>query len=272
MFLTLFLPKHKTLSLTITTTELVKMYGSRKVVNHVSIEVKQGEIVGLLGPNGAGKTTTFYMVVGLIKPDEGKVFLNKEEITKLPMYKRAQMGIGYLPQEASIFRKLSVEDNISAVLEMTRLSKTEQKRKLEELLEEFHLTHVRKSNGDVLSGGERRRTEIARALAVSPKFILLDEPFAGIDPIAVEDIQSIVAALKFKNIGILITDHNVQETLSITDRAYLLFEGKILKAGTAEDLAADEQVRKVYLGQNFELKKKNIMPLRPASTMASGEL
>jgi lipopolysaccharide export system ATP-binding protein len=227
------------------------------VVNNVSFEVNQGEIVGLLGPNGAGKTTSFYMVVGLVKPDQGEVCLNDENITALPMYKRAQMGIGYLPQEASVFRKLSVEDNISAVLEMTRLTKGEQKDKLESLLDEFRLTHVRKSPGDVLSGGERRRTEIARALAVDPKFILLDEPFAGIDPIAVEDIQTIVARLKFKNIGILITDHNVQETLSITDRAYLLFEGKILKAGVAEELAADEQVRKVYLGQNFVLKRKN---------------
>ncbi len=239
------------------TQNLVKQYGKRIVVNNVSFEVSQGEIVGLLGPNGAGKTTSFYQVVGLVKPDSGSVFLDDEDITKLPMYKRANKGIGYLPQEASIFRKLSVEDNISAVLEMTKLTKGEQERKLEELLDEFRLGHVRKSNGDVLSGGERRRTEIARALAVSPKFILLDEPFAGIDPIAVEDIQSIVATLKFKNIGILITDHNVQETLSITDRAYLLFEGKILKAGTAEELAADEQVRKVYLGQHFELKRKD---------------
>jgi len=246
--------------LRIYTQGLVKQYGKRTVVNNVSFEVHQGEIVGLLGPNGAGKTTSFYMVVGLVKPDKGLVFLDNEDITKLPMYKRAQMGIGYLPQEASIFRKLSVQDNISAVLEMTKLTHSEQRKKLEELLEEFHLTHVRKSNGDVLSGGERRRTEIARALAVNPKFILLDEPFAGIDPIAVEDIQSIVATLKFKNIGILITDHNVQETLSITDRAYLLFEGKILKAGTAEELAADEQVRKVYLGQNFELKRKITLP------------
>lgn len=245
--------------LKINTQGLVKHYGKRTVVNHVSFDVNQGEIVGLLGPNGAGKTTSFYMVVGLVKPDEGEVFLDGENITKLPMYKRAQMGIGYLPQEASIFRKLSVEDNISSVLEMTKLTRAQQRSKLEELLEEFHLTHVRKSNGDVLSGGERRRTEIARALAVSPKFILLDEPFAGIDPIAVEDIQSIVATLKYKNIGILITDHNVQETLSITDRAYLLFEGKILKAGTAEDLAADEQVRKVYLGQNFELRRKDYL-------------
>lgn len=223
----------------------------------MSFEVNQGEIVGLLGPNGAGKTTSFYMVVGLVKPDEGEVFLNDLNITKLPMYKRAQMGIGYLPQEASVFRKLSVEDNISAVLEMTKLTKGEQQTKLESLIDEFRLSHVRKSPGDVLSGGERRRTEIARALAVDPKFILLDEPFAGIDPIAVEDIQNIVARLKFKNIGILITDHNVQETLSITDRAYLLFEGKILKAGVAEELAADEQVRKVYLGQHFVLKRKD---------------
>jgi len=229
----------------------------------VSFEVSQGEIVGLLGPNGAGKTTSFYMVVGLVKPDQGHVYLDGEEITKLPMYKRAQMGIGYLPQEASIFRKLSVEDNISAVLEMTKLTRGEQQHKLEDLLAEFHLGHVRKSPGDVLSGGERRRTEIARALAVNPHFILLDEPFAGIDPIAVEDIQSIVSTLKFKKIGILITDHNVQETLSITDRAYLLFEGKILKAGTAEELALDEQVRKVYLGQNFELKRKNPVKLNP---------
>ena len=239
------------------TENLVKQYGKRTVVNNVSFEVSQGEIVGLLGPNGAGKTTSFYQVVGLVKPDSGTVFLDDEDITKLPMYKRANKGIGYLPQEASIFRKLSVEDNITAVLEMTKLTKAEQKNKLEELLDEFRLGHVRKSNGDVLSGGERRRTEIARALAVNPKFILLDEPFAGIDPIAVEDIQSIVATLKYKNIGILITDHNVQETLSITDRAYLLFEGKILKAGTAEELAADEQVRKVYLGQNFVLRRKN---------------
>jgi lipopolysaccharide export system ATP-binding protein len=219
--------------------------------------VKQGEIVGLLGPNGAGKTTSFYQVVGLVKPDEGKVFLNDQDITALPMYKRAQMGIGYLPQEASVFRKLSVEDNISAVLEMTKLSRKEQKEKLESLLNEFRLQHVRKSNGDVLSGGERRRTEIARALSVDPKFILLDEPFAGIDPIAVEDIQAIVAKLKYKNIGILITDHNVTETLSICDRAYLLIEGKIFKHGTAEELADDEQVRKLYLGRNFELKRKD---------------
>jgi lipopolysaccharide export system ATP-binding protein len=248
---------YKIPQLRIHTENLVKQYGKRTVVNNVSFEVSQGEIVGLLGPNGAGKTTSFYQVVGLVKPDSGTVFLDDEDITKLPMYKRANKGIGYLPQEASIFRKLSVEDNITAVLEMTKLTKAEQKNKLEELLDEFRLGHVRKSNGDVLSGGERRRTEIARALAVNPKFILLDEPFAGIDPIAVEDIQSIVATLKYKNIGILITDHNVQETLSITDRAYLLFEGKILKAGTAEELAADEQVRKVYLGQNFVLRRKN---------------
>ena len=244
------------MTVTIHTDKLVKQYGARTVVNQVSVEVKQGEIVGLLGPNGAGKTTTFYMVVGLIKPDEGNVYLNDLNITKLPMYKRARMGIGYLPQEASVFRKLTVEDNIASVLEMTKLSRREQKQKLEELLDEFRLHHVRKSNGDVVSGGERRRTEIARALAVDPKFILLDEPFAGIDPIAVEDIQAIVARLKFRNIGILITDHNVTETLSICDRAYLLIEGKIFKHGTAEELAADEQVRRVYLGKHFELKRK----------------
>lgn len=238
--------------------ELVKIYGRRKVVKGVSIEVNQGEIVGLLGPNGAGKTTTFYMVVGFIKPNEGSVFLNEEEITELPMYRRAQNGIGYLPQEPSVFRKLSVEDNIKAVLEMTKLNPQQQAQRLEELIDEFGLGKVRKSRGDTLSGGERRRTEIARALATSPNFILLDEPFAGIDPIAVEDIQYIVAKLKTKNIGILITDHNVQETLSITDRAYLMFEGNILKAGTAEELAADEMVRKVYLGKNFELRKKTI--------------
>ncbi len=241
------------------TSDLVKRYGDRTVVNQVSVEVKQGEIVGLLGPNGAGKTTTFYMVVGLIKPDAGEVFLNETNITPQAMYKRAQMGIGYLPQEPSIFRKLSVEDNIKAVLEMTKLSRKEQKLKLESLLDEFRLQHVRKSNGDVLSGGERRRTEIARALAVDPKFILLDEPFAGIDPIAVEDIQAIVAKLKFKNIGILITDHNVTETLSICDRAYLLIEGKIFKHGTAEELAQDDQVKKLYLGRNFELKRKDYL-------------
>lgn len=227
------------------------------MVDHVSIHVNQGEIVGLLGPNGAGKTTTFYMVVGLIKPDEGNVFLNTEEITKLPMYKRAQMGIGYLPQEASVFRKLSVEDNIMSVLEMTKMGKQQRREKLEALLDEFNLHHVRKNNGDSLSGGERRRTEIARALAVDPKFILLDEPFAGVDPIAVEDIQSVVARLKYRNIGILITDHNVNETLSICDRAYLLIDGKIFKHGTAEELADDEQVRRLYLGTNFELKRKD---------------
>lgn len=235
---------------------LVKTYKKRKVVNSVSVEVNQGEIVGLLGPNGAGKTTTFYMIVGLVKPNEGRIHLDKEDITPLPMFKRAQMGIGYLAQEPSVFRKLTVEQNIMAVLEMTKLSKTEQKEKMESLLEEFSLTHVRKNLGRVLSGGERRRTEIARALSVDPSFVLLDEPFAGVDPIAVEEIQSIVAQLKNRNIGILITDHNVQETLSITDRAYLMFEGKLLKAGTAEELAADEQVRKVYLGQHFELKRK----------------
>ena len=226
-------------------------------MNDVSISVQQGEIVGLLGPNGAGKTTTFYMVVGLIAPDQGSVYLNEEDITKLPMYKRAQMGLGYLPQEASVFRKLSVENNIMAVLEMTALNKEEREAKLESLLDEFNLHHVRKNNGDSLSGGERRRTEIARALAVDPKFILLDEPFAGVDPIAVEDIQSVVAKLKTKDIGILITDHNVNETLSICDRAYLLIEGKIFKHGTAEELAADEQVRRLYLGTNFELKRKD---------------
>ena len=238
---------------------LVKAYRSRKVVDHVSVYVEQGEIVGLLGPNGAGKTTTFYMIVGFIRPDEGRIFLDEEDITRLPMYRRAQKGIGYLPQEPSVFRKLSVEDNIKAVLEMTRLSKQEQRDKLESLIDEFGLAKVRKSRGDLLSGGERRRTEIARALATNPNFILLDEPFAGVDPIAVEDIQTIVAQLRHRNIGILITDHNVQETLTITDRAYLLFEGKLLKAGTAEELAADEQVRKVYLGQNFEFKGKKVI-------------
>jgi lipopolysaccharide export system ATP-binding protein len=239
------------------TSALQKSYKGRTVVNNVSVTVKQGEIVGLLGPNGAGKTTTFYMVVGLIKPDEGTVFLNEEDITKLPMYKRAQMGIGYLPQEASVFRSLSVEDNILAVLEMTTLSKEERLLKLESLLDEFNLQLVRKNNGDSLSGGERRRTEIARALAVDPKFILLDEPFAGVDPIAVEDIQMVVAKLKTKNIGILITDHNVNETLSICDRAYLLIEGKIFKHGTAEELAEDEDVRRLYLGTNFTLRRKD---------------
>jgi lipopolysaccharide export system ATP-binding protein len=246
-------------SLIIHTKDLVKQYHNRTVVNEVSINVNQGEIVGLLGPNGAGKTTTFYMVVGLIRPDKGNVFLNDQNITTLPMYKRAQMGIGYLPQEASVFRKLTVEDNIMAVLEMTKLSKTERKHKMEELLTEFRLTHVRKNNGDSLSGGERRRTEIARALAVNPSFILLDEPFAGVDPIAVEDIQTVVARLKHKNIGILITDHNVNETLSICDRAYLLIDGKIFKHGTAEELAEDEQVRRLYLGRNFELKRKDYL-------------
>ena len=236
------------------TTNIRKTYKGRNVVNGVSVEVNQGEIVGLLGPNGAGKTTSFYMIVGLVRPDEGKVFLDEQEITSLPMYKRAQLGIGYLPQEVSVFRKLSVEDNIMAILEMTNLNKKEREEKLEKLLSEFHLTHVRKNLGNRLSGGEKRRTEIARALATDPKFVLLDEPFAGVDPIAVEDIQSIVSELRKRNIGILITDHNVQETLSITDRAYLLFEGSILKSGTAEELAADEQVRKVYLGQNFVLR------------------
>jgi lipopolysaccharide export system ATP-binding protein len=247
------------LNLTIHTNDLVKSYHNRTVVDKVSVNVKQGEIVGLLGPNGAGKTTTFYMVVGLIKPDDGKVFLDDRDITKLPMYKRAQLGLGYLPQEASVFRKLSVEDNIKAILEMTDLPKKDQRDKLEALLDEFRLHHVRKNNGDSLSGGERRRTEIARALAVDPKFILLDEPFAGVDPIAVEDIQAVVARLKYKNIGILITDHNVNETLSICDRAYLLIEGKIFKHGTAEELAADEQVRRLYLGRNFELKRKDYL-------------
>lgn len=241
------------------TKDLVKQYRNRTVVNQVSVDVKQGEIVGLLGPNGAGKTTTFYMVVGLIQPDQGEVYLNDQRITGLPMYKRAQMGIGYLPQEASVFRKLSVEDNILSVLEMTDLNKAARKEKMEELLEEFRLTHVRKNNGDSLSGGERRRTEIARALAVNPNFILLDEPFAGVDPIAVEDIQMVVARLKHKNIGILITDHNVNETLSICDRAYLLIEGKIFKHGSAEELAEDEQVRRLYLGRNFELKRKDYL-------------
>jgi lipopolysaccharide export system ATP-binding protein len=245
--------------LAIHTKDLVKTYGGRAVVNHVSIDVNQGEIVGLLGPNGAGKTTTFYQLVGLIRPDEGKVFLGDRDITRLPMYKRAKLGIGYLPQEPSVFRKLSVEDNIMAVLEMTGLSKEERQQKMELLISELRLQHVRHIHGDRVSGGERRRTEIARALAVDPKFILLDEPFAGIDPIAVEDIQSIVARLKYKNIGILITDHNVTETLSICDRAYLLIEGKIYKHGTAEELAADEEVRRLYLGRNFELKRKDYL-------------
>ncbi len=237
------------------TTSIKKTYRGRPVVDGVSVEVNQGEIVGLLGPNGAGKTTSFYMIVGLVRPDQGQVFLDELEITKLPMYKRAQLGIGYLPQEVSVFRKLSVEDNIMAILEMTPLSSVQRSEKLETLLEEFGLVSIRKNLGNRLSGGEKRRTEIARALATDPKFILLDEPFAGVDPIAVEDIQSIISELRKRNIGILITDHNVQETLSITDRAYLLFEGKILKSGTAEELAADEQVRKVYLGQNFVLRK-----------------
>ncbi|MCL2042477.1 MAG: LPS export ABC transporter ATP-binding protein [Bacteroidales bacterium] len=237
------------------TENLVKIYRKRTVVNKVSVEVHQGEIVGLLGPNGAGKTTTFYMVVGLIKPLAGSVFVDDREITKFPMYKRAQLGIGYLAQEASVFRSLSVQDNIKAILEYSGYSKQQQHQRLEDLLDEFGLQHIRKSNGIQLSGGERRRTEIARALATNPKFILLDEPFAGVDPIAVEDIQTIVAKLKEKNIGVLITDHNVQETLAITDRAYLLYEGSVLKSGSAEELASDEHVRKVYLGQNFELKK-----------------
>jgi lipopolysaccharide export system ATP-binding protein len=236
---------------------LVKTYKKRSVVKGISVEVNQGEIVGLLGPNGAGKTTSFYMIVGLVKPNSGNIYLDDRDITDLPMYQRAKLGVGYLAQEASVFRKLSVEDNIRAVLEMTKLSKAEQADRLESLLNEFSLQKIRHNQGDLLSGGERRRTEIARALASDPKFILLDEPFAGVDPIAVEDIQSIVASLKSKNIGILITDHNVHETLSITDRAYLLFEGKILKAGTAEELAADETVRRVYLGKNFELRPKS---------------
>ena len=238
------------------TENISKSYKNRTVVKGVTIEVNKGEIVGLLGPNGAGKTTSFYMIVGLVSPDNGLVYLDDQDITKVPMYKRSKMGIGYLPQEVSIFRKLSVEDNIMAILQMTKLSKKEQKNRLEELLEEFGLNHVRKNLGIKLSGGEKRRTEIARSLAINPSFILLDEPFAGVDPIAVEDIQKIVLKLKKKNIGILITDHNVQETLGIVDRAYLLFEGAILKSGSAEILAEDEQVRKVYLGQNFKLRKK----------------
>lgn len=238
------------------TEEIKKAYKGRQVVKGITVEVNQGEIIGLLGPNGAGKTTSFYMIVGLVKPDSGKVFLDDKEITKVPMYKRAKMGIGYLPQEVSVFRKLSVEDNIMSILQMTGLSKKQQKERLEELIDEFSLGHVRKNLGEKLSGGEKRRTEIARGLAVNPNFVLLDEPFAGVDPIAVEDIQSIVLKLRKKNIGILITDHNVQETLSIVDRAYLMFEGAILKSGTAEELSQDEQVKKVYLGQHFELKKK----------------
>jgi len=239
------------------TQDLVKKYRQRTVVKEVSVEVNQGEIIGLLGPNGAGKTTSFYMIVGLIKPNQGKVFLDDMEITQMPMYKRAQLGVGYLAQEASVFRQLSIEDNLKAVMQFTKMTKAEQSDKLESLLDEFGLEHIRKSKGIQLSGGERRRTEIARALAVSPNFILLDEPFAGVDPIAVEDIQMIVSKLKRKNIGILITDHNVHETLTIVDRAYLLFEGSILKQGTAEDLANDKHVRKVYLGKNFELRKKD---------------
>ena len=235
-----------------------KSYKGRKVVKGISIAVEQGEIVGLLGPNGAGKTTSFYMIVGLIKPQAGRILLDDIDITSFPMYKRAQNGIGYLAQEASVFRKLSVEDNILSVLQLSKLSKKQQKEKMEALLEEFGLTHIRKSRGDLLSGGERRRTEIARALATDPKFVLLDEPFAGVDPVAVEDIQKIVAHLKKKNIGILITDHNVQETLAITDKTFLMFEGSILKAGTPEELAQDEMVRKVYLGKNFELRKKKV--------------
>jgi lipopolysaccharide export system ATP-binding protein len=238
---------------------IVRRYGQRMVVKGVSFDVNQGEIVGLLGPNGAGKTTSFYMVVGLVRPNEGRILLNEIDITHEPMFKRAQLGVGYLPQEASVFRTLSVEDNIKAVLEMTKLTKKEQSVKLETLLDEFGLSHKRTFIGNHLSGGERRRTEIARALATDPKFILLDEPFAGVDPIAVEDIQRIVAQLKLKNIGILITDHNVQETLSITDRAYLLYDGSILKSGTAEELAADETVRRVYLGQNFELRRSKVI-------------
>ena len=239
--------------------KIEKAYKGRKVVKGISLEVSQGEIVGLLGPNGAGKTTSFYMIVGLIKPNNGSIFLNNKEITKLPMYKRAQKGIGYLAQEASVFRKLSVEDNILSVLQMTNLGKAEQKEKMESLLEEFGLEHIRRNRGDLLSGGERRRTEIARALATDPKFVLLDEPFAGVDPVAVEDIQRIVAHLKKKNIGILITDHNVQETLAITDKTYLMFEGNILKAGTPKELSEDKIVRKVYLGKNFELRKKKLL-------------
>lgn len=256
------------MNLSISTHDLVKVYGSRTVVNRVSFTVEQGEIVGLLGPNGAGKTTSFYQVVGLVKPDSGKVMIGDKDITRLPMYKRAKMGIGYLPQEASVFRKLSVEDNIAAVLEMTTLNKEEQRAKCEELISEFRLNHVRKNNGDTLSGGERRRTEIARALAVNPKFILLDEPFAGVDPIAVEDIQEIVAKLKYKNIGILITDHNVNETLSICDRAYLLIDGKIFKDGTAEELANDDQVKRLYLGRNFVLKRKDYLHEQARSNLS----
>ncbi|CAI8183365.1 MAG: Lipopolysaccharide export system ATP-binding protein LptB [Flavobacteriaceae bacterium] len=243
----------------LTAENIEKSYRGRKVVKGISLAVEQGEIVGLLGPNGAGKTTSFYMIVGLIKPQNGSIHLDDTDITSFPMYKRAQNGIGYLAQEASVFRKLSVEDNILSVLQLGKLSKQEQKEKTDALLEEFGLSHIRKNRGDLLSGGERRRTEIARALATDPKFVLLDEPFAGVDPVAVEDIQKIVAHLKKKNIGILITDHNVQETLAITDKTYLMFEGNILKAGTPEELAKDEMVRKVYLGQNFELRKKKVV-------------
>ena len=242
----------------LTVQSIFKSYKGRKVVNDISIEVNQGEIVGLLGPNGAGKTTSFYMIVGLIKPDGGKISLDNLEITTLPMYMRAQKGIGYLAQEASVFRKLTIEDNIKAVLELTTLTSEQQSEKMESLLNEFNLQKIRKSRGDLLSGGERRRTEIARALATDPKFVLLDEPFAGVDPIAVEDIQKIISHLKKRNIGILITDHNVQETLAITDRTYLMFEGNILKSGKPEDLAKDEMVRKLYLGQNFEFRKKKL--------------
>lgn len=242
----------------LTARNLVKKYKKRTVVNNVSVQVEQGEIVGLLGPNGAGKTTSFYMIVGLIKPNAGEIFLDQQDITELPMYKRAKLGIGYLAQEASVFRKLTVEENLMAPLEMRPMSKKDRKEKVESLLEEFSLTHVRKNLGMVLSGGERRRTEIARALAVDPHFVLLDEPFAGVDPIAVEEIQSIVSRLKKKNIGILITDHNVDETLSITDRAYLMVEGKLFKAGSAEELANDPMVRKVYLGQNFQLRRAKV--------------
>ena len=247
--------KQAVLLMKLHTEQLIKKYGKRTVVKGVSVEVKQGEIVGLLGPNGAGKTTTFYMIVGLIKPNQGRIFLDDVDITREPIYKRARKGIGYLAQEESIFQKMSVQDNIKAILEMTKLSRKEQLRKTAQLLDEFGLSHIRKSKGYQLSGGERRRTEIARALAIDPKFILLDEPFAGVDPIAVEDIQKIVMHLKERNIGVLITDHNVHETLSITDRAYLLFEGDILKSGSAEELSEDEQVRKLYLGENFELRR-----------------
>jgi lipopolysaccharide export system ATP-binding protein len=248
--------QNKKIKMILRAENLVKKYSKRTVVDHISVSVEQGEIVGLLGPNGAGKTTSFYMIVGLVKPNSGEIFLDEQNITGLPMYKRAKKGVGYLAQEASVFRSLTVEENLMAVLEMRKISKAAKKEKMESLLEEFSLGHVRKNKGMVLSGGERRRTEIARALAMDPAFILLDEPFAGVDPIAVEEIQTIVGRLKEKNIGILITDHNVNETLSITDRAYLMFEGKLLKAGTAEELANDEQVRRVYLGKHFELKRK----------------